>query len=88
MVLTTFDNDENLLRALRSGATGFLLKDTPPGRIVEAVRQAAATAIGWAPLRYRKRTPVAGPKSHRRCLSVTAAPERSSPQGIKEQGKP
>jgi len=42
VVLTTFDSDENVLRALRAGASGFLLKDTPPPRIVEAVRRVAA----------------------------------------------
>jgi DNA-binding NarL/FixJ family response regulator len=42
IVLTTFDADENILHALRAGASGFLLKDTPPARIVEAVRQVAA----------------------------------------------
>ena len=42
VVLTTFDTDENVLRALRAGASGFLLKDTPPPRIVEAVRRVAA----------------------------------------------
>ncbi|MCP2097162.1 MULTISPECIES: response regulator transcription factor [Actinosynnema] len=42
IVLTTFDTDEHLLRALRVGAAGFLLKDTPPPRIVEAVRAVAA----------------------------------------------
>jgi len=31
IVLTTFDADENVLRALRAGASGFLLKDSPPG---------------------------------------------------------
>ncbi|MEZ0492204.1 response regulator [Kineococcus sp. TBRC 1896] len=41
VVLTTFDTDEHLLRALRAGATGFLLKDTPPSDIVAAVRAAA-----------------------------------------------
>jgi DNA-binding NarL/FixJ family response regulator len=41
IVLTTFDADENILRALRAGAGGFLLKDTPPARIVQAVRQVA-----------------------------------------------
>jgi DNA-binding NarL/FixJ family response regulator len=30
IVLTTFDTDENVLHALRAGASGFLLKDTPP----------------------------------------------------------
>ncbi len=38
IVLTTFDTDEMVVRALRVGASGFLLKDTPPDRLVEAVR--------------------------------------------------
>ena len=42
IVLRTFDADENVLRALRAGASGFLLKDTPPARIVEAVQRVAA----------------------------------------------
>jgi DNA-binding NarL/FixJ family response regulator len=37
VVLTTFDADELVLRALRAGAAGFLLKDTPPAEIVRAV---------------------------------------------------
>ncbi|MGA6163020.1 response regulator [Amycolatopsis magusensis] len=41
IVLTTFDADRHVLRALRAGAAGFLLKDTPPGEIVAAVRQVA-----------------------------------------------
>ena len=42
IVLTTFDADDQVLRALRAGAGGFLLKDTPPGKILEAVRLVAA----------------------------------------------
>ncbi|MEO5877921.1 MAG: response regulator transcription factor [Streptosporangiaceae bacterium] len=42
IVLTTFDTDENVVHALRAGAGGFLLKDSPPARIVAAVRQVAA----------------------------------------------
>ncbi|MBB6346457.1 response regulator [Nonomuraea muscovyensis] len=42
LVLTTFDADDMVLRALRLGADGFLLKDTPPPRMVEAVRAVAA----------------------------------------------
>jgi DNA-binding NarL/FixJ family response regulator len=42
IVLTTFDSDENVLRALRAGASGFLLKDTPPAQIADAVRRVAA----------------------------------------------
>jgi DNA-binding NarL/FixJ family response regulator len=37
LVLTTFDADELVLRALRAGAAGFLLKDTPPAEIVRAI---------------------------------------------------
>ncbi len=42
IVLTTFDADELVLGALRAGARGFLLKDTPPVDLVHAVRQVAA----------------------------------------------
>lgn len=41
MILTTFDADAHVLRALRAGAAGFLLKDTPPEELVVAVRHAA-----------------------------------------------
>ena len=39
IVLTTFDADEYVVRALGAGASGFLLKDTPPEAIVDAVRK-------------------------------------------------
>ncbi|MGL5866261.1 MAG: response regulator [Dermatophilaceae bacterium] len=42
LVLTTFDADELVLRAIRVGAQGFLLKDTPPVRLVEAVHAVVA----------------------------------------------
>lgn len=42
VVLTTFDADEQVLRALRAGASGFLLKDTPPAELVRALRRVAA----------------------------------------------
>ncbi|MEV6168611.1 response regulator transcription factor [Streptomyces sp. NPDC051954] len=42
VVLTTFHADEQVLRALRAGAAGFVLKDTPPAEIVDAVRRVAA----------------------------------------------
>ena len=41
IVLTTFDPDEYIYRALRAGASGFLLKDTPPEDLVAAVRSVA-----------------------------------------------
>ena len=42
VVLTTFDGDDEVFRALEAGATGFLLKDTPPVELLRAVRLAAA----------------------------------------------
>ncbi len=42
VVLTTFDADEYVIRALASGASGFLLKDTAPPMIVEAIERVAA----------------------------------------------
>jgi len=38
LILTTFDLDEYVYEALRVGASGFLLKDTPPEQLVEAIR--------------------------------------------------
>ncbi|MBV9196055.1 MAG: response regulator transcription factor [Solirubrobacterales bacterium] len=42
IVLTTFEADDSVLRALRAGASGFLLKDTPPTDVIRAVRAVAA----------------------------------------------
>lgn len=42
VILTTFDYDEHIYEALRSGVSGFLLKETPPDQIVAGVRIAAA----------------------------------------------
>lgn len=42
VILTTFDSDDSVLRALAAGAVGFLLKDTPPDRMLEAIKQVAA----------------------------------------------
>lgn len=42
LVLTTYDIDEYVYEALRAGARGFLVKDAPPERVVEAIRVVAA----------------------------------------------
>jgi len=42
IVLTTFDTDDHVLRAMRAGAGGFLLKHTPPAEIARAVCRVAA----------------------------------------------
>src|SRR5262245_54954306 len=54
IVLTTFDADELVLRALRAGAAGFLLKDTPPPEIVRAIEHVHAGEGTLSPTVTRK----------------------------------
>ncbi|MFE9424912.1 response regulator [Kitasatospora sp. NPDC006697] len=49
IILTTFDLDEYVYAALRAGAAGFLLKDTPPERLLAAVRTVAAGDMLFSP---------------------------------------
>ncbi len=49
LMLTTFDRDEYVYEALRVGASGFLLKDAPADRLLDAVRVAAAGDALLAP---------------------------------------
>jgi len=49
VMLTTFDLDEYVVRAIRAGASGFLLKDAPPAQLVEAIRVVAAGEALLAP---------------------------------------
>jgi DNA-binding NarL/FixJ family response regulator len=49
LVLTTFDLDEYVYAALRAGASGFLLKDAPPGDLLAAIRVIAAGEALLAP---------------------------------------
>ncbi|WP_031011008.1 response regulator [Streptomyces sp. NRRL F-5727] len=48
-MLTTFDTDEYVLTALRSGASGFLLKDTEPEQLAQLVRTLAAGGVVMSP---------------------------------------
>jgi DNA-binding NarL/FixJ family response regulator len=64
LVLTTYDTDGDIVRAVEAGATGYLLKDTPRAQLVEAVRAAARGETVLAPsvagrLLTRMRTPAA-----------------------------
>jgi DNA-binding NarL/FixJ family response regulator len=49
VILTTFDLDEYVTRALRAGASGFLLKDVRPAQLVEAIRVIASGDALLAP---------------------------------------
>jgi len=49
LVLTTFDLDEYVYEAMKAGASGFLLKTTPPRQLADAVRTVAAGEALLAP---------------------------------------
>jgi DNA-binding NarL/FixJ family response regulator len=49
LVLTTFDTDTDVVRAIEAGATGYLLKDTPREELVRAIRAAARGEAVLAP---------------------------------------
>jgi DNA-binding NarL/FixJ family response regulator len=78
VMLTTFDLDEYVYEALRAGASGFLLKDSPRADLVSAVRAAAAGNALLAPSVTRRlieafaRRPPATTPSPTRLASLTA----------------
>jgi DNA-binding NarL/FixJ family response regulator len=69
IILTTFDADEHVLRALRAGAAGFVLKDTPPDEIVAAIRRVA------------KGQPVLSPAVTRRLIDRVAGSDHDRRRG-------
>jgi DNA-binding NarL/FixJ family response regulator len=72
IVLTTFDADENVLGALRAGASGFLLKDAPPAQIAEAIRRVAAG------------DPILSPAVTRRLMRRAADQENTKEQALRQ----
>ncbi|ASO18653.1 DNA-binding NarL/FixJ family response regulator [Actinoalloteichus hoggarensis] len=73
LMLTTFDSDELVLGALRAGALGFVLKDTPPARIVDAVRTVAAG------------NPVLSPAATARVIAAATGPGSGQDRGASRE---
>jgi len=73
VMLTTFHADAYVLRALRAGASGYLLKDAPPRELVEAVRRVAAGEPILSPAVTRRLIEqVADPVEHDRRVAAAA----------------
>lgn len=74
IILTTFDLDEYVLRAIKAGASGFLLKDTPPETMLESIRT------------VHRGDAVMAPSSTKRLLDhlvqVLPAEERATPAAL------
>ncbi|HEY0543526.1 MAG TPA: response regulator transcription factor [Actinoallomurus sp.] len=73
IILTTFDADEHVVRALRAGAGGFLLKDTPPAEIINAIRKVAAGE------------PILSPSVTRRLIAQVTEAHRSPARELLDQ---
>lgn len=65
LILTTFDSDDLVLEALRTGALGFVLKDTPPPQLLDAVRTVADG------------NPVLSPAAAARVIAAATGPQSS-----------
>ncbi|PRY15901.1 response regulator [Kineococcus rhizosphaerae] len=82
LVLTTYETDADIVRAVEAGATGYLLKDTPLAQLAESVRAAARGETVLAPLVAARLTARLRSPGHegltRRELEVLAAVSRGS----------
>jgi DNA-binding NarL/FixJ family response regulator len=79
VMLTTFHADAYVLRALRAGASGYLLKDAPPRELVDAVRRVASGEPILSPAVTRRLIEqVADPVSHERRTTAAALLRRAT----------
>ena len=75
LVLTTFDTDDDILRAVEAGASGYLLKDTRRDELVDAIRAAARGETVLAP-------PVAARLMGRMRAGSSGSPEQLTPREV------
>ncbi|MGA5068968.1 response regulator [Streptomyces exfoliatus] len=77
LVLTTYDTDEHVMRALRAGASGFVVKDIHPAELLAAIRTVAAGEALLSP----------GPTSRliARALALPDTPKTGGPDGLTDR---
>ncbi|WP_102157320.1 response regulator transcription factor [Zhihengliuella halotolerans] len=85
LVLTNYDSDADILGAVEAGASGYLLKDSPPHELIAAVRAAAAGESALAPviasrLLQRMRAPQVSLSAREIQVLELVAAGRSNPQ--------
>jgi DNA-binding NarL/FixJ family response regulator len=90
LVLTTYDGDADILRAIEAGATGYLLKDTPRDDLFRAIRAAAKGESFLTPavatrLIGRVRAPVEDPLSDREVEVLTLVAQGASNKEVAKQ---
>jgi DNA-binding NarL/FixJ family response regulator len=91
LILTTYDLDEYVYQALRAGAAGFMLKATPPDRLVDAIDVVAAGEALLAPsLTLFPRSCGSSPSGSARCScsSPAASPTTKSPPSSSLASRP
>ena len=84
-MLTTYDVDSYVYEALGAGAAGFLLKATPPDKLVEGIHTVAAGEALLAPSLTRRliEQHVSGPAPHEGVPAAAAAPDRARARGAR-----
>ena len=90
VMLTTYDTDEAIVRAVEAGAAGYLLKDTPPDDLIRVIREASAGETVLSPpvarrLVERLRSPTASTLSLREIEVLRQVAEGNTNAKIAEQ---
>ena len=76
LVLTTYDTDADIVRAVEAGARGYLLKDAPTGVLADAIRRAArGETVLAAPVAARLAERRRGPARRRQWRGSSSSPE-------------
>jgi DNA-binding NarL/FixJ family response regulator len=83
IVLTTFDDDEDIFAALRGGAIGYLLKDAPTNKLVEAIEHASRgesflqPSVATKQVAQLSRSPARGAAEHAKLVDLLTERERT-----------